>query len=210
MSKPFGIIYKATNLINGKCYIGQTSKTLDKRKHEHQIGVKKYPFQNAINKYGYDNFEWEILCECEDKLILNIRETMKIIVEHSHISEGGYNLTWGGDGQIKGWCPSEETRRKMSAGQRKRIHVPLTENHKEKLRKPKTEEHKKKLSEINKKYSNEDIKLIIQLRKEKYTLKYISDYTQTPIRTIRRFCEEYEKRTGRKIGNHYKCPSLAF
>lgn len=92
------LIYKATNLINGKCYVGQTTRSLDKRIKEHSITTNKKPFQRALKKYGIENFIWEMLCECEDKLILNLRETMKIIVEHSHVSEGGYNLTWGGDG----------------------------------------------------------------------------------------------------------------
>ena len=106
-----GIIYKSTNLINGKCYIGKTITSLTKRKNNHIYTSKKFNengkcskdeyrcyFYNALNKYGIENFKWEIIYECDDELILNIMETMKIIVNHSHRSEGGYNITWGGEG----------------------------------------------------------------------------------------------------------------
>jgi group I intron endonuclease len=115
----FGIIYKSTNLINGKCYIGQTTKSLDKRIKDHVNDTKIYRdnsyFHNAIRKYGIDNFKWEILCKCDNKLLLNIRETMKIIVENSYWINGkGYNLTWGGDGWVSGQKHTEETKKKMS------------------------------------------------------------------------------------------------
>lgn len=112
MSKPLGVIYKATNLINNKCYIGQTTKALEERKrnHFHRIHDEIY-FHNALKKYGAESFKWEVLCECEDKLMLNIRETMKIIVNHSHWTENGYNLTWGGASSF-GYKHSEKNKKK--------------------------------------------------------------------------------------------------
>lgn len=114
----FGIIYKATNIINGKCYIGQTIKLLCQRKYEHIYSTNNTLdtayFHNAIRKYGSENFIWEVICENVPLFLLNIRETMKIIVEHSHKSEGkGYNLTWGGDGSCGREC-SEDTKLKIS------------------------------------------------------------------------------------------------
>lgn len=51
----------------------------------------------AIEKYGYDAFEKEIVCYCDiDKL--NELEEHYIRELHTHRSENGYNLTWGGDG----------------------------------------------------------------------------------------------------------------
>lgn len=112
------IIYKATNLINNKKYVGKTIKTLEDRKYEHIYKANKGDcytsyFHNALKLYGIENFKWEVLCECDDVLILNIMETMKIIVEHSHVSDGGYNMTWGGDGLPKGYKHSAETKRKV-------------------------------------------------------------------------------------------------
>lgn len=57
------IIYKATNKINGKVYIGQTEKDLEWRKNKHKQDSKRIDtyFYRAINKYGWDNFEWEVI-----------------------------------------------------------------------------------------------------------------------------------------------------
>ncbi|MBL8089521.1 MAG: GIY-YIG nuclease family protein [Anaerolineales bacterium] len=52
---------------------------------------------NAIKKYGFDSFEKEIICYCEVHQ-LNEIERHYIRVLHTHRSENGYNLTWGGDG----------------------------------------------------------------------------------------------------------------
>lgn len=55
------IVYKATNTLNGKVYIGQTIQTLDKRANQHYRDMrsikKNTPFQDAIQKYGFGNFE---------------------------------------------------------------------------------------------------------------------------------------------------------
>lgn len=97
------VIYKATNIINDMCYIGKTTESLETRKNRHIKSSHKSngnrTFQDAIRINGKENFKWEIIYECDDPLILNVMETFKIMVCHSHISEGkGYNLTWGGDG----------------------------------------------------------------------------------------------------------------
>jgi group I intron endonuclease len=112
-----GIIYKATNLINGKIYIGKTIQKFVRRKNNHirhaSNNLDNFYFHNAIRKYGIENFKWEIIYECNDGLLLNLMETMKIIINHSHVSEGGYNMTWGGDGQFGRIC-SDETKRNIS------------------------------------------------------------------------------------------------
>lgn len=101
------IIYQVTNLINNKCYIGKTYN-LQKRKTKHKYNAYKEKdgkycnetyFYNAIRLYGFKNFQFTILKDnITDPLILNIMETFMIMVHHSHHTEGGYNLTWGGDG----------------------------------------------------------------------------------------------------------------
>jgi len=60
----FGIIYKVTNLINNKIYIGQTTGSLEKRKIKHISCAKlnsNIYFHKALNKYGIGSFDWEIL-----------------------------------------------------------------------------------------------------------------------------------------------------
>ena len=53
------IIYKITNKINGKVYIGQTSNTLEKRWWQHCHGTHKHIIARAISKYGAENFKIE-------------------------------------------------------------------------------------------------------------------------------------------------------
>lgn len=67
----FGYIYKTTNLVNGKIYIGQ--KKSDRFLGNKYLGSGKI-LCSAINKYGADNFIVEMLEECMDVYTLNDRE----------------------------------------------------------------------------------------------------------------------------------------
>lgn len=97
------VIYKATNNINGKSYIGYTDN-FKKRVHEHQIASKHYNFllYKAIAKYGWDNFSWQIIYESWDKD--HCKNTMeKYFIEEYRTYVGyndclGYNMTLGGEG----------------------------------------------------------------------------------------------------------------
>lgn len=90
-------IYKITNKINGKAYIGQ-SKHTKRRWREHVNGLENSTISNAIKKYGEENFIFEMLevCSIED---LNSRE-IYYIDKFKTFGEG-YNMTIGGDG-VKG------------------------------------------------------------------------------------------------------------
>lgn len=66
------IIYKVTNNLNGNVYIGQTSKTLEERRSKHEKeslteNRKTVKFHNALQKYGFENFTWEILKTCSSQ-----------------------------------------------------------------------------------------------------------------------------------------------
>lgn len=69
-----GVVYKVTNVINKKIYVGKTSGDLDKRKRQHKWnslnGNSQTYFHKAIRKYGFDNFEWSILFESDDEHLL--------------------------------------------------------------------------------------------------------------------------------------------
>lgn len=90
-----GFIYKITNKVNGKSYIGQTRYTVEFRWRQHQHKKDNCYFHNAIQKYGADNFTVETLEECDVK-DLNSKEIFYIAKYDTF--NNGYNLTIGGDG----------------------------------------------------------------------------------------------------------------
>lgn len=91
----FGYIYKTTNNINGKIYIG--------KKHSSSF-IKDYYgsgklINRAIDKYGIENFSVEIIEECETLEELNLKEKYYIKYLESNYKLGkGYNIASGGDG----------------------------------------------------------------------------------------------------------------
>ena len=97
----YGIIYKATNLINNKCYIGQTINSLNRRRSSHLLAARKEAdklyFHKAIKKYGEDNFQWEIIDQANNKEELNEMERFYISEYSSNDPRYGYNMTSGGD-----------------------------------------------------------------------------------------------------------------
>ena len=100
-----GLIYKATNIINGKSYIGLTTRTLEERKAEHYYSAinqkDNFPFHKAIAKYGIQNFKWEIIEDnIFDKDILAEKEKYWI-KQYNTFSQYGYNATPGGQTGIE-------------------------------------------------------------------------------------------------------------
>lgn len=96
------LIYKATSKTSGKCYIGQTTTTLKERidHHKRTYNIKNYHFYYAIRKYGWDDFEWEVIEDnINDANILNERE--KYWIKYYDSYENGYNSTRGGDGTYR-------------------------------------------------------------------------------------------------------------
>lgn len=99
-----GCIYKITNLINNKIYIGQTRATEPQRWQSHIWHAYNDPENdsialcNAIKKYGRENFKREIIEECNDSNELNNKEIYYIKLFNSTDKNIGYNITPGGDG----------------------------------------------------------------------------------------------------------------
>ena len=117
-----GIIYCYTNKINGKKYIGQTIRG-DNRKtaHKHMALETKSNmiFHKAIRKYGWENFDYEILIECAEEE-LTAAESM-YITEMATLQPRGYN-------QLLGSNHTPETRKKSSATKKLRYsEMPLEE-----------------------------------------------------------------------------------
>jgi len=71
-----GVIYKITNIVNNKKYIGQTHRTLYKRKLQHTSALKREDLflYRAIRKYGIDNFLWDVVCTCSSARELDDKE----------------------------------------------------------------------------------------------------------------------------------------
>lgn len=89
------IIYKTTNKINGKIYIGKHSQ--DGLEFDGYLG-SGLAINNAIKKYGRENFVRETLEVVEDKRIVNEREIFWISELDSTNKKIGYNIQKGGDG----------------------------------------------------------------------------------------------------------------
>lgn len=93
------IIYKHTNLINNKIYIGQTCQNPEQRWRNGKGYNSKTYFAKAINKYGWDNFTHQIIEEnIPTRQIANQREEYWINFYNSNDSKYGYNMTTGGEG----------------------------------------------------------------------------------------------------------------
>lgn len=106
-------IYKITNTVNDKIYIGQSTR-LSKRLNHHRLALKNnyhenQHLQNAYNKYG-DVFEMKVLVLCDDELELDALERFYIAYYDSMNPERGYNKETGGHFSKH---LSEETRKKI-------------------------------------------------------------------------------------------------
>ena len=94
------VIYKLTNLINNKIYIGQT-KNFKQRMNCHKSSCnskrcKNKPLYIDIKKYGWNNFSKEILFESSNQKIINEKEKLFIKEYKSLYTENGYNIQSGG------------------------------------------------------------------------------------------------------------------
>lgn len=94
-------IYKITNNINGKIYVGKTNRTIETRWKEHYkdfVAKRKQhlPLYRAFEKYGFENFEIEEIEQCSDT---QVEEREKYWIEKLRSFREGYNATIGGDGR---------------------------------------------------------------------------------------------------------------
>lgn len=109
---PAIIVYQAINFVNGKRYIGMTTKGLRIRASGHasqaKAGHSTY-FCKAIRKHGIDAFEFAILEECPDgdSALTRERELIEALRPE-------YNTAAGGKSGPQGWKHSEDSRRRMS------------------------------------------------------------------------------------------------
>lgn len=111
------VIYKATNVVTGKSYIGIDSNWPHRKAAHKHAAIKRGSdliFHKAIRKYGWEKFEWSILEDLSHVLHEDIcNRERHYIQEFDSYGENGYNMTFGGEGSL-GWTPSEDTRMKIS------------------------------------------------------------------------------------------------
>lgn len=141
-------IYKITNVINGKVYIGQ-SINIEQRWVQHKNNPCNQHIKNAYTKYGISNFKFEIIQEIFEinKKLLNELEIFYIEQYNSRNHDFGYNACVGGDSRAgrkmnieerlmrglsqKGKKMSENAKKRISDWQKGKI---VKESTKEKLR----------------------------------------------------------------------------
>lgn len=191
-------IYRITNLINNKIYIGQSIDAINRWKDhiydaKRQVGKtikKKCAIHHALNKYGIENFNWEIINIFETLDEVNIAET-NYIFTHNSLSPNGYNLNMGGNNR----SPSQETRDKIGetlkttgsfVGKKGALHPNFGTKHSEERKANQSKKlsgdkssAKKITSEIAKQIYLDflnDEKLTISDLEEKYILKRVAIY----------------------------------
>lgn len=124
----YGRIYLITNTVNGKVYIGQTTRTIQKRWADHcseayQPHRKGYnaPIYRAIRKYSAEAFQVEELETCVDQSSLNLAEQRHIEERNATSSKIGYNARAGGR---QGGSCTAETKYKIAASVKQHMQGP--------------------------------------------------------------------------------------
>lgn len=188
------IIYKIINKINGKLYIGATTKdTVNRRWTYHKRDYRRethLPLYKAFKKYGIDNFEIiPIKFDIKTRKELDEMEKYFIKLFDTRNSKKGYNCTEGGEGNtMKGKNNPNfgKKNNKLAEFNRSRSGIKLSENHKKKIIKSLTgrickEETRNKMSISRKKawengiYSSEEYRKKIsdsqkdRCKQKKYT-----------------------------------------
>ena len=89
------VVYKITNRLNGKLYVGQTRQPIEKRFLQH--AKARTPLDDAMRNCGLENFTIEVIEECETQEQANKRERFWIRVLNCKMPNG-YNRSSGGKG----------------------------------------------------------------------------------------------------------------
>ncbi len=147
----YGLIYKITNLDNGKIYIGQTIASIERRFKQHLKSAfsedkrfKYLPLSNAIRKHGTERFKIEKIDEADNRNDLNKKERYWIKKLNAQDKNIGYNICEGGS-----WILPHEAQLRAAEKRRGRKHSKEWKDNISKSKKGKSlsPEHKKHLSE---------------------------------------------------------------
>lgn len=148
-------VYTITNKINGKMYVGSTEEVFRKRWQRHKSELKKGihsngHIQNSVNKYGLENFEFEILQECGPEFCLSFEQYWRNVLM-TYDENFGYDICYVA-GKTTGYKHTDESKSKMRGI-------------------PKSEEYKKNMSFIKRGGKNPRARAVLQLTKEGKLIK---------------------------------------
>ena len=115
-------LYLLTNTVNGKQYVGMTSRKVSKRFMEHLQKAKNGTtlLARALHKYGGEAFTLEVIGEASDWAALCQAE-QDAIIAYNTLHPHGYNITEGGGGAL-GRKHTEETKRRISEKKTGTVH----------------------------------------------------------------------------------------
>lgn len=160
-----GYIYKITNNINNKIYIGQTTKNRATDRFSQHRYLAQHPEQergvsylhSSMAKYGVDNFTFTIVEEVDNEL-LNEREQYWIAF-YGSLAPKGYNMTEGGEGTQGYSRPQTEEEKEKRRQSNKQFFINHPEAKEVLSRRTKElwedDEYRKKVTESNKKYAQD-------------------------------------------------------
>lgn len=171
-------IYKITNTVNGKVYIGKT-KDPEKRWQRHLYFARAHKnrkLYDSMNHYGYETFQFEVIEACDDEEI-DDRERYYIAQYNATDANYGYNTTAGGDGgdTFSNNPNKESLRRKFSEVHKGFRHSEYSKSimrEKALKREPCSDETKRKISDSLKKYFNDNPEAYSK------TIKVLQEYQQ--------------------------------
>lgn len=171
-------VYKITNQINNKCYIGQTTQGISRRWTEHKRDSKNRDSEmyKDMRKYGVHNFSVEVLESGLTQQELSQQEVYWIKKTESF--ERGYNLTTGG---ISGFQMSESTVAKISVANTGENNNMYGKTHSEEAREKISKAHKGK---VMTKKQRKNMSLARQGEKNHFYGKHHTEETKDYLRQI--------------------------
>ena len=199
-------IYKVTNKINGKVYIGQ-SADIGRRWRQHMTAEDDTYFHKAIQKYGVENFKWEVIEQCKKK---DLDEREIYWIEYYDSFNKGYNCTKGGDGVSGGedhpmWKGGVSLDKDYYRQYSKQYYQANKEEAKEKMKEyyEANKEKKKEYYEANKEKRKEKMKEYNEVNKEKIKQQQ-KEYYETNKEKRKEKKKEYNEVNKEKIKQQQK------
>ena len=194
-------IYKITNKINNKVYIGQSIDIYERWKEYfgciNDLSCNRY-IHRAIRKYGLENFNFEIIKECKREE-LNYFEIYYIDFYKSTFDKFGYNITPGGQSIDFNTENGQKIRKRVGASLKTHYKEVGTQSIKDGWKKLKESNHyndylkKQKETHLGKKFSEESLRKRKDTRLEKGLNKKVKCVEDNLIFESIKDCEKYYK-----------------
>ena len=190
-----GYIYKITNKTDGKIYVGQTIQPLDERFRQHRKKSSRCRYlKRAFEKYGFDNFVFEMICICFDEDLDKFE--IQYMTKFNSIVPNGYNLRAGGNSGRH----NEETKKKISATLKGRTDI--VRNYSNHIGKKLSEKTKKKISDaLGRKVNQYDLEN--NLIKTFNSISEAAKETNIDNSTIGKCCNKRYKTSGGFVWKFY-------